>query len=775
MKKTTVLALLLMLLPLADAAAQKLDLHSLSTLRRQAVEQKAGSRHDGRRLQSPAQGRGARIQRAFITLADGYDRSDLEAAGVEVTGGRGRIMLATVEVDRAEEIASLPCVKAMNLQKALRANMDRARADQHIDEIQLGSATTTLPRTYTGKGVCAGIVDQGFDAHHINFRYADGTSRIGYCNWTRLNAAGNALVEDGYNYLTIGDFTTDNASAYHATHTLGILGGSYNGPVSVGTAWADPTMPEPNAPLTRLDVCPYYGVAPEADLSVSCGDLQDAFVADGIEKLLNYRYFMQRPMVINLSLGSTSGPRDLRSPMAQYLDTVASEAIICMSAGNEGDLKISLTKVFAEGDTTVKSMIYPYYYQYDPEQEGSFTFRNGSIEVWSNDSTPFRLKAVIYNRKRNYREALTMPVVGNNIGTYYTSSANYQVTETDIVGNPTFVKAYEGYIGVGGKIDENTGRYYGMVDYYLINNAVTNLEDDYVIGFEIEGQPGQRIDCYGDGLNTWIDNYGQEGFADGSTDNTINDMAAAKNIIVVGSYNTRQNWLCLDGGTSRYEGDGFKTGGISGFSSYGTTSDGRALPTVCAPGAAIISSISWPYAKQMSESDINYSCSAKLVEKDRTNLWKQEVGTSMSTPFVAGSIALWLEANPTLTVNDVKEIIAQTAIVDDDVKSSDRRRWGAGKFNALGGLKEAIRRAGVNDVAMPDNDRLLLTPGGHNVYTVFVGKAAAMRVVVYAADGRLVRSFRGEGDELTADLNGLTPGVYILNANGRHSAKVLVK
>lgn len=771
MKQAAIL-LLPFVLAVAETAAQRLDLQSMSTLRRQAIERKAAT--PSRFKASPAAGRDARVQSAFITIADGYTRADLEAEGIEVSVCRGSIAIATVPVDRAEEISALPCVKAMSLQKAIRPAMDAARADQNIDEIQLGSATTTLPRTYTGKGVCAGIVDQGFDPHHINFRYANGESRIGYCCWKRLNAAGNKVVTDNYNYTNIKDFTTDTPNAYHATHTLGILGGSYNGPVSVGTAWADPTHPEENSPLTQLDVCPYYGVAPEADLSVSCGDLQDAFVAEGVEALLNYRYFMQWPMVINLSLGSTQGPRDPKSQMAQYLDLAGKEAIICMSAGNEGDLKISLTKTFSEGDTKVKSFIHPYYYRYDPEVEGSRSFRNGSIEVWSDDATPFKLKAVIYNKKRGYHEALPMPVVGDNIGTYYTSSADYQVTETDIVGHPTFAKAYEGYVGVGGKIDESTGRYYGMVDYYLANTDA-NKEDDYIIGFEIEGEPGHRINCYGDGLNTWIESYGVEGFTDGSTDNTINDMAAAHNIIVVGSYNTRQKWLCLDGGTSRYEGDGFIPGHISGFSSYGETSDGRALPTICAPGAAIISSVSWPYAKQLSENDINYSCSAVLDEDGRRNLWKQEVGTSMSTPFVAGSIALWLEANPNLTVDDVKEIIAETAIVDDAVKSSDMRRWGAGKFNALGGLKEAIRRAGINDISVPDNDRLILTAAdSRNIYTVFLGEASALNVRVYALDGKRVREFSGEGDELTADLNGLTPGIYIVNVNGRHSAKVSV-
>lgn len=759
--------------------AQNLDLQSLAKLRR--AEFSAPS-HNGRKAFVPTKsGRDteAAVQGAFIVLNDGFNADDLKDAGIKVLSQRGQVAICLVELSKAKEIASLPCVKGMNLQRNLKTNMDMARADQHIDEIHFGTPETTLPKTYTGKGVVAGVVDQGIDAHHINFRYATGETRIGYLYWARINAAGTGIVEDHYNYANLLDqFTTDTPNTYHATHTLGILGGSYNGPVKVGTPWADPTHPE-DENLHEIESCPYYGIAPQADLCVSCGDLQDAFIAYGVDNLLNYRAYMKWPMVINMSLGSSQGPHDPNSPMAQFLNQAGKEAIICLSAGNEGDLKIALEKELTEQDNVVKTMIYPYIYQYDPNQADSYTYRNGSVEVWSNDGTPFELKAVLYNRSRNYCSSLNMSVRGDNIGTYYTTKNMSGITDNDIVGDPTFEKAIsQGFVGIGVKLDEITGRYYGMIDYNYINNPETNLDDNYVLGFEVVGKPGQVITCYGDGLNTWMDNYGVEGFDDGSTDGTISDMAVAENIVVVGSYNTRNTWPCLDGGTSRYDGEGFMTGKVSGFSSYGTVSDGRNLPTVCAPGAAIISSISWPFAKSMSDKDINYACSARLDESDRTNLWKQEVGTSMSTPFVAGSIALWLEANPDLTVDDVKDIITRTAIVDDDVKNTNEiKRWGAGKFNALGGLKEAIRLhgdAGINDIEV-NNDRLILTPAGINAYTVFLGTADAIDLRVFAADGRCVKHVSSESDELTLTLSDLASGIYVITVNGAHTTKVYVK
>lgn len=762
-----------MIVTFVGVSAQKLDLRSQSVLRQHKLETSRSTpkRLTGKEKPSPA------IQLAFVTIADGFSESDLAEAGMEVLKVRGNIAIVKVSLDEADAMSRLDCVKAMSLQREITTKMDVARAEQGVDEIHFPTESTGLPKSYTGKGVVAAIVDQGVDPHHINFRYANGESRIGYLTWLRYNKAMTGIEESHFNYTNISEFTTDNAGTFHGTHTLGIMGGSYNGPVTVAKPWADPTKPE-NPEYETVD-CKYYGVAPEADLAVSCGDLADVFIAYGIEYLLNYAEFMNYPLVYNLSLGSTAGPRDKRSQMAQYLDIIGEKAIICISAGNEGDLKLHLNKTFSEGDTQVKSMIYPYYFQYDPEVEGSSTIRTGSIEIYSEDETPFEIKAVIYNKKRGYRSAFNMPIAGEDIGTYYVSSSDYQVTDQDVVGDPTFCRAYTGFVGVGAKIDEQTGRYYGMVDYYIMNNPQTNLEDDYVLGFEITGAPGKRIDCYGDGGNTWIDSYGVDGFADGSMNGTISDMAVADNLIVVGSYNTRNEWPCLDGGRSRYEGDGFKVGGVSGFSSFSTLADGRNLPTVCAPGAAIISSVSWPYAKQLSENEINYACSARLDEADRTNLWKQEVGTSMSTPFVAGSIALWLEANPDLTVNDVKDIIARTSVVDEQVLAvDDPARWGAGKFNALAGLKEAVRMASAGiegTVADSHNDRLILTPAGDRAYNIFLGDASALDITVYTLDGRSVGRFAASSDETVLDLSHLTAGVYIVNVNGNHSVKVALR
>lgn len=761
----------------ALAHADRLDLRSHSQIRQQMLKTLLPARAKSKSARPVAnQNRSL----AFITLQDGFSRADLEKEGVEVLTCRGRIALVSVDIDHASAVSALRPVKAMSLQKEIFPSMNLARQSTGVDLIHQGSKEAGLSVPYTGAGVITAIVDQGIDTKHINFRLPDNSSRIGYLAHLRYNATGTGIAETHYNETNIAEFDTDVPSAYHGTHTLGIMAGGYDGPVQVGTPWANPSIPEPAKYITEN--CKYYGVAPGSNIAVSCGDLADGFIAYGLDYMAGFAEYAERPIVYNLSLGSSTGPHDPRSQMSQFLDEIGKTGIICLSAGNEGDLKIALKKTFTEGDTSFKTMIYPYNYRYDPSDPESYTLRYGAVSLYSNDETPFQLQAVIYNKARGYRAAMRMPLIGDNIGTYYCSSTDYQMDSSDIIGDATFKKAYEGYVGVGGKIDEQTGRYYGMVDFYTINNIASNLNDDYVLGFEVEGVPGQTIECYNDGQTTWLDNYGQEGFTDGSMDGTISDLAVGYNILVVGSYNTRQEWTCLDGGTNGYIGDGFTPGSVSGFSSFGTLSDGRELPHVCAPGAAIVSSVSWPFAQltmqEYGAGYLDYMCQAKLEENGRVNYWKQEVGTSMSTPFVAGAIALWLEANPDLTIDDVKEIVAATAVRDEQVEATkEQTRWGAGKFDALAGLKEAIRRAsGVNGIeADVHNDRLILSREGSRVFKVFVGGADALDCRLFSADGRQAFALSASGDEVLLDLSAIPAGIYILNVNGRHAQKIVIE
>ena len=149
-------------------------------------------------------------------------------------------------------------------------------------------------------------------------------------------------------------------------------------------------------------------------------------------------------------------------------------------------------------------------------------------------------------------------------------------------------------------------------------------------------------------------------------------------------------------------------------------------------------------------------------------------GTSQAAPHVAGAIALWLEADPTLTVNECKDIIARTAVRDDYVNNGIATQWGAGKFNAYEGLKEVLRISTGIKGTEADKSRLMLTPTGHGSYEIFIAGAKSIDVSVYKADGQRVYQSSTDGDQTQLNLTQLPKGVYIINANKKYSQKIII-
>ena len=73
--------------------------------------------------------------------------------------------------------------------------------------------------------------------------------------------------------------------------------------------------------------------------------------------------------------------------------------------------------------------------------------------------------------------------------------------------------------------------------------------------------------------------------------------------------------------------------------------------------------------------------------------WGVMSGTSMSAPTVAGIIALWMQADPNLSVAEIKDILAQTAIRDSYTMGPKHDRFGPnGKIDAMAGMRMVLDR-----------------------------------------------------------------------------------
>lgn len=780
MNKSTIIMLSAMLALSGNALAQsKLDLGSRATLRQARVT--ALTKPGARFAKAKKETTEATALHAFLTLNSGFAAADLaDIPGLEIRGGRGVRLMAEFPTEALEALENSAAVKSIQLERPVAAKMNFARALSGIDKIHSGEG---LPQAFSGKGVLCALVDGGFDPNHVNFLNPDGTSRIENFTYFR------PLQNGGYNPETYGadympNIYTESSATFHGTHTMGIMAGSYRGKVTAGILGADKAGYMINT-VEEIDN-PYYGIAPDAALAVASGAGTDYYVALGINQILDYAYWKAGetqthvPVCLNLSIGSNVGPHDGTATLCRYIDEEADYAgngynfIPVIASGNEGDQKIAVSKVLTADDDQMKTT----FMSHDLlAGEGSYPKAlYGQVYIYSDSELPFEVQAVIINKERDGRVAMqnALSAAPEGAQKYICSSSDYvQDSETDKV-SPQLATNFEGYLGVMAQTDQaESGRYMAVVDMMLWETSANNGK--YCVGLIVKGEPGQRIDAYCTG--EWFDFSDQglasAGYLDGSTDGSISDVACGKNTIVVGSYNARNYWGNVDGSIGGFEDDMFSNHKVSDFTSYGTLLDGRTLPHVCAPGATIISSSNEYYILDNKVGDENIQ--ATFNDGTRRYSWHQCAGTSMSTPVVTGSIALWMEANPQLTVEEAREIIQKTATVDADVKSGNPVQWGAGKFNAYEGLKEVLERkaASIDGITTSGGSELLIRQSAGEVEVTLPG-AAQLAVSLYSTSGRTVASSTVSGNTASLSTSSLPAGIYIISANG-NSAKIAIK
>lgn len=772
MKQTVIAALFLSIFSLGAAAQHsKVDLAGRTRLRQVAAKMHRAPGSD----KAPAD----ESFRAFVTLTPGSTPTAIDTLpGVEVSGGRGAVVTAQFTRSGLLQLEQSPAVKSIRMERPVQAKLDRVRTLTGIDPIHKG---TSLPQPFTGKGVVCSLVDGGFDPNHVNFLNDDGTSRIECFTYFRPTQSGGYNKESYLGEYVRQYIDTESAENFHGTHTMGIMAGSYKGNVTMG-ALIDNGLTQA-ATVVDTPSNPYYGIATDASLVVASGAGTDVYVAEGINEILNYSFWKKEnegkavlPVVLNLSIGSNVGPHDGTSMLAQYIDAEVDGCmadglnfIPVLASGNEGDQPIALHKTFTAGDCEMKTTMLSL--DLDPVEHPKGL--SGQVYIYSDTDRPFEIQAVIINKDRG------RVVVQNVLGASPEGAQRYLCTDIGYISDEEndkvsdmLAKYFNGYIGVMAAIDNSESkRYMAVVDLMLWNKA--DNPGNYVAGFIVKGQEGQRVDAYcsGEYFHLSAQEMQADGYLDGMTDGTLSDISCGKNTIVVGSYNSRNDWASVDGNVYGYGEDLFNNNRVSHFTSYAQLADGRSLPHICAPGATVISSTNEYYLDKYQWDEEPRQ--ASLTANGRRYSWQQCTGTSMSAPVVAGSIALWLEADPMLTVDQARDIAIATARTDDDTAAGNPLQWGAGKFDAYAGLQEVIRRsASINDVEA-SGSRLSAIADGSQMQVSLPG-ASAISLNVYDTAGTKVMTASASSSSLTVS-HSLPAGIYIVNVNSNHTAKISVK
>ena len=697
--------------------------------------------------------------RALISFNPGYGPSALSATGfVEVTADLGEICVAVFPLDRAEEVAALKAVKSVSFGDKLRPTLDFARPAGKVNEVQSGFDYNGQTLSYDGTGVVVGMMDTGLDANHINFKNSDGTTRVQRA-WNFTGTDGTSVIE--YTSSNIRSFTTDNKNESHGTHVAGIMGGSYNGP---GTVAYLSVAEKPASGFTSANFgvkpmnVPYYGVATNSDLALAVGTLTTPNIIQAVDNIIKYAESQGKPAVVNLSLGSNNGPHDGTDAYSKALSELGKRGIIVMAAGNEGDTNISIKKTLGSSGNDA----YLRTFTIGPKQSnGELGAVNGIVDLWGSDNSIITLTLGLYSSSTKK----VTPIITTNAGGQTLSTS----------GKTAFTSEYNGSVTLASGLDASNNRYEVMLQFNGVSRK--NTATQYLM-IEATSKSGNTLYLYGNDEALFSRRVGVTGstvvgYSEGSPDNSISNACCAPNILSVGAFTTRNVWGVLDqndkGGIYGYTGN-FTIGEISPFSSYGTSFQGTKLPLVCAPGANIISSYSRYYVESRNDAA---NMTAKAVDNNITNYWGPMQGTSMACPYVTGTVGLWLQADPNLTFDQVLTTVQKSSVA----QASATERWGAGKIDALAGMKHVLDSyAAIGAVFEDEEQRLVLTPGSGSC-NVYVAGANRMVLKLVDLQGRTLRTIEAAGDNADISTDGLT-GIFVIEAAtdlGRFTRKAVLR
>ncbi len=606
----------------------------------------------------------------IIEIDDDSALDDINALGTIIWRHRDNMLLGCVPRQNISQLQAIAHVSSAAIGTRLSLATDRSRKWSNVAPIYAGTATDKCG-ALDGSGVTVGLCDIGIDPNHIAFR-RDGDptapSRISVVTHY-VDSTAQRLIADTPE--AVAAWTTDTPDETHGTHVCAIMASGYDGN-------------------------PYHGYAPAADIVATTSELYDVALLCGIEDVIERAQSLGQPAVVNLSISSLIGPRDGSDAVCRYIAKCAQDAVICFAAGNYGQSKYAIHHDFTTQAPTVGTII-------DNRVTWNGLDVNGYTDIWGHDDTPLQVRIIIYDFDT---QAITYR------SPWYGGAADTEGTVTLTTGasgawaEGTYEPASS--ITISWDIDSHNGRTHIAALSDMHSRAIRQAGpwSRYYFGYEIQGQQGASVDIYADGSQTFLRSCGIPGMTEGTAQGAFNNLASPSTVLAIGGYDNRANVPMADGTETTYS--GINPGYPMPYTSYGNTFDGRHIPDFCAPANTVISAMNRYYRNAHPE---GYKVLTETTAADGTRYaWYDEGGTSMASPAVAGIIALWLQADRTLTAQDIRDIVAHSARTD--LPDPTNPRWGLGAIDAAAGLKYHLDHQSISDITID-------APAVHPIATLY--------------------------------------------------------
>lgn len=515
--------------------------------------------------------------------------------------------------------------------RKLEILMDSARIHGRANSIVYKKDPTLA---VSGKGVLVGVVDVGFDFTHPAFLDAEGKSRI-VAVWDQGIESGTP--PKGFNYgheiddkqkITEAKHGSQDYHS-HGSHVAGIIGGS------------------------AVEGLPYTGVAPGCEFIFVATPMEENQVIDAVRYVFQKAEELGKPALVNLSLGSSTGPHDgttLTDIAYEELDSKGK--VIVTAGGNSGGHRMHISKKLSSTDSLQTFIDVPWHLR--------------QLDFWGEKGNDFKISFSLYDTAGTKLQSM--------------GCINTQIDSLDT----TVVLNEKDSLQITAFSDDSSSLNGKPNISFLITDITKNLNKTHRIAISVTGKGS---------IHGWnssyshFKSYNKEGFSDGDTVHTIIDGGGcSRGALTIGAMTSKNQYV-------NYH-DTLKTGKsneivgeIAPFSAIGPTIDGRQKPNIVTPGNMIIA----PYNSYNDWGDSSEITDTFTVN-GRTYSYGKMSGTSMATPFAAGAVALMLEVNPNLNRTDIMKILKETSYEDNFTGTfveGTYSRWGYGKFD----VKAAVRKA----------------------------------------------------------------------------------